>query len=82
VRLFILYLFTLPVVIFRINEFSFFSSIQKFERPYLLRFLGSSQDISALLDVMLVTVRFAGLSGNTAGGKNTEYNSEMCNKLL
>jgi hypothetical protein len=31
---------------------------------------------------MLVTVRFAGLSGNAAGGKNTEYNSEMCNKLL
>ena len=33
------------------------------------RFLGSSQDISALLDVILVTVRFVGLSGNTSREK-------------
>jgi hypothetical protein len=63
VRLFILYLFTFCVVMLRIKELSFFSSIQKFARLYFPRFLGSSQDISALLEVMSVTMRFVGLSG-------------------
>ena len=62
---------TLSVVIFRIGEFSFFSLMKNPERtakrPLLSPVLsGSGQDISALLDVMLVTVRFVGLSGNRA----------------
>ena len=59
---------------FRIREFSFFNLIRKREKPNLPEFLGSAQDISALLDVMLVTMRIAGLSGNTALGKSTKYN--------
>ena len=55
----------------RISEFSFFSLIQKRERPNIPRFLGSSQDTSALLDVMLVTVRFVGLSGTKPMEKST-----------
>jgi hypothetical protein len=48
------------VVMFRIKKFFFFSLIQKRETPNLSWSLGSGQDISALLDVMLVTVRFIG----------------------
>ncbi len=61
------YSFTFPRVMLRISEFSFFSLIQKCKMEgyavITLRLLGSSQDTSALLDVMLVTVRFVGLSG-------------------
>jgi hypothetical protein len=35
-------------------------------------FSGSAQDISALLDVILVTVRFVGLSGNRAKKKGNQ----------
>ena len=80
VRLFISYSFTFPVVMFRISEFSFFNLIQIRERSCLPGFLGSSHDISALLDVMSVTVRFIGLSGNAARGKSRKYNFEMYNK--
>ena len=59
---------------FRIREFSFFNLIRKREKPNLPGSLGSAQDISALLDVMLVTMRIAGLSGNAALGKSTKYN--------
>ena len=54
---------------FRIREFSFFSLIQKRERGSLPGFVGSAQDISALLDVIIVTMRFEGLSGNVATGE-------------
>jgi hypothetical protein len=57
------------VVVFRIREFSFFILIQNFERTLSAVFSGSSQDISALLDLMLVTVRFVGLHGNRARKK-------------
>jgi hypothetical protein len=80
VRLLILYLFTFRVVILRIKELASFSLIQQRERPYAPRFLGSSQDISALVDVMLVTVRFVGFSGNAASGKSTKTNFEICSK--
>ena len=65
-RLSNLYLFTLSVVVFRIREFSFFILIQNLERTLSPVFSGSTQDISALLDLTLVTVRFVGLSGNRA----------------
>jgi hypothetical protein len=58
----------------RIREFSFFNLIRKREKPNLPGSLGSSQDISALVDVMLVTMRFVGLSGNAALGKSTKCN--------
>jgi hypothetical protein len=50
------------------RELSFFSLIKNRERPPVSSplFCGSSQDISALLDVIFVTVRFVGLSGNRA----------------
>ena len=66
VRLFISYLLSLFVVVFWIKEFSFFSLIQNPVRLPSAVFSGSNQDISALLDMMLVTVRFVGLSGNRA----------------
>ena len=69
VRLFNSYSLTLSVVIFWMREFSFFSLIQnpvRFPSPVLL---GSSQDISAVLDVMLVTVQCVGLSGRRARNK-------------
>ena len=66
VRLFISYLLSLFVVVFWIREFSFFSLIQNPVRSPSPVFSGSSQDISALLDMMLVTVMFLGLSGNRA----------------
>ncbi len=53
----------------RITELSFFSLIQTRERRYRPLFLGSIQDISAVLDVMLVTVSFAGLPGTKAMGE-------------
>ena len=64
-----LYSLTLSVVVFRIREFSFFSLIHtpvRFPSPV---FLESNQDISALLDLMSVTLRFEGLSGNRARTK-------------
>ena len=62
-------LLTLSVVIFRMNEFSFFSSIRNSVRSPSPVLSGFSQDISALLDLMSVTVRFVGLSGNRARKK-------------
>ena len=62
----------------RIKELSFFNLIEKREIPSIPRILGSSQDISALLDLMFVTVRFVGLSGNKTMGKSTKYNHKMC----
>ena len=64
----------------RIRAFSFFSLIEKCEISDPPRFLGSSQDTSALLDVMLVTVRFIGLSGTKPMGKKYKYNFEICDK--
>ncbi len=68
---FISYLLSLSVVVFRIRELSFFifSLIQNLVRSPSPVFSGSSQDISALLDLMLVTVRFLGLSDNRATKK-------------
>ena len=57
------------MVIPNINFLSFFSSIRKFVKPCLPRNLGSSQNITALRDVMAVTVRFVGLSGNATSHK-------------
>ena len=54
---------------FRIREFSFCSLIQNRERPYLPGSLGSSQDISALVDVMSATMTFVGFPGNATEGK-------------
>jgi hypothetical protein len=51
------------------NEFSFFSSIRNPVRTPSPVFSGSSQDISALLDLMFVTVRVVGLSGRRARKK-------------
>ena len=72
VRLFISYLLSLSVVVFRIREFSFFSLIQNLVRSPSPVFSGSSQVILTLLDLMLVTVGFLGLSGNraTKGGNH------------
>ena len=58
----------LSLVVFRMRELVFFSIIKNSERPPVSSpvFSGSSQDISALLDVIFVTVRFVGLSGNRA----------------
>ncbi len=68
VRLFISYLLSLSVVVFRIRELSFFifSLIQNLVRSPSPVFSGSSQVILTLLDFMLVTVGFLGLSGNRA----------------
>ena len=68
---------TLSVVIFRIGEFSFFSLMKNPERTAARPlsspvFSGSAQDISALLDMMLVVVRFVGLSGNRARKKRNQ----------
>ena len=65
-RLSVSYLLSLFVVVFRIREFSFFSFIQNLVRLPSPVFFGSNQDISALLDLMLVTVKFVGLSDNRA----------------
>jgi hypothetical protein len=64
-----LYSLTISVVVFRMRDFSFFSLIHtpvRFPSPV---FLESSQDISALLDLMSVTVKFEGSSGNRARTK-------------
>ena len=53
----------------KIGELSFFNFIKNLENPYSPRVLGFAQDISTLLEVMLVTVRFVGLSGNTTEKK-------------
>jgi hypothetical protein len=68
VRLFKSYSLTLSVVVFRIRELFLFSLIKNPERRPVSSplFLGSSQDILTLLDVIFVTVRFVGLSGNRA----------------
>ena len=68
-RLFNLYSLTLSLVIFWVREFSFFSLIQNSVRSPSPVLLGSSQDILAVLDLMLVTVRSVGLSGNRARKK-------------
>ena len=65
---------TLSVVIFQIRVFPFFSLMKNPERTAKRPlsspvFSGSNQDISALLDVMLVAVWFVGLSGNRARKK-------------
>jgi hypothetical protein len=76
-----LYLFTLSVIVFRVRELSFFSLIQnpvRFPSPVLS---GCCQDISALLDLMFVNVRFVGLSGNRArkkGGQSVRYITCIC----
>jgi hypothetical protein len=57
------------VVVFTVKEFSFFSLIQNPVRSPCPVFFGSSQDISAILDLTLVTVRFVGLSGRRARKK-------------
>ena len=64
-----LYLLTISVVVFRMRDFSFFSLIHTPVRFLYLLFSESSQDISALLDLMLVTVKFEGSSGNCRAGK-------------
>jgi hypothetical protein len=48
---------------------SFDSLIRNPVRPSFPPFAGSTQDIPALSDVMLVTVSFEGLSGNKARKK-------------
>ena len=60
------------MVVFRIEKFSFFVLIQNAVRSPSPVFSGSSQDISALLDLILVTVRFVGLSGNRARKKGDQ----------
>ena len=80
-RSFILYSFTFPVVMARIRELFFFSLIQKRDRLNIPGYFGSSQDISALLDVMFATVRFVGLSGNTARKKSTNCDFELCSLI-
>ncbi len=57
------------MVVFRIRELFFFSLIQNLVRSPSPVFSGSNQDITALLDLMLVTVRFVSLSGNRARKK-------------
>ena len=59
----------LSVVIFWIKEFSFLNVIVNLVRGPSPVFTGSVQDISALLDLMLVTVRFVGASGSRAKRK-------------
>ena len=66
VRLFNVYLLTLFVMMFRVREPSFFSLILNLVRVPFPVLTGSIQDISALLDVMLVMVRFVGSSGTRA----------------
>jgi hypothetical protein len=60
------------VIVFTIREFSFFILIENPVRSPSPVFSGSSQDISALLDVMLAAVRFVGLSGNRARKKENQ----------
>ena len=69
VRLSISYLLTLSMVVFRITVLFFVSLIRNPVRPLFPPFAGSSQDIPALSDVMLLTVSFDGLSGNKARKK-------------
>jgi hypothetical protein len=61
----------LSLVVFWMRELSFFSLIKNPERRPVSSplFLGSSQDILTLLDVIFVTARFVGLSGNRARKK-------------
>ena len=69
VRLSKSYSLSLSLVIFWTREFFFFSWIKnpvRFPSPVSL---GSAQDILAVLDLMLVTVRVVGLSGNRARKK-------------
>ena len=70
VRLSSLYSFTFRILLLRIKDFPFLNLILKRERPYLPRFCGSSQDISALLDVMLAKVRLVGRSCVKPTGKS------------
>ena len=60
VRLFTVYLSTLSVVVLWKMELSFLSLIQELVRTPSPVFTGSTQDISALLDLMLETVSFVG----------------------
>ena len=66
VRLFNLYVESFPVVLLLIREFFFVSLIQNLSRLPSPVFCGAFQVISTLVDWMLVTVRFVGLSGNKA----------------
>jgi hypothetical protein len=54
------------VTSFRIEEFPLIQTPVRSPSPV---FSGSAQDISALLDLMFVTLRFVGLSGNRARKK-------------
>ena len=60
VRLTNVYLLTLSVVKFWTRKLSFFNLIQNLVRLPFPVLTGSIQDDSALLDLMLVTVRFVG----------------------
>ena len=61
----------------KIRELSFFNFIKNLENPYNPRFLGFAQDISTLLEVMLLTVRFIGLSGNTTEKRSKNVKSHI-----
>ena len=59
---------------FRIATFSFLSLIRKHDvSSYFPCSFGSSQDITALLDVILATVRFLGSSGTKPEKESTKY---------
>lgn len=81
-RLFNVYSLTLFVVIFRKGVLSFLSLILYcVRRPYPI-FTGSIHDILALLDLILVTVSFLGLSGCRAKEKNyAKSNTNFTNKI-
>ena len=78
VRLSTLYLLGLFVVLFWIKDLFFFSSIQNLVRSPSPVFSGCSQDISALLGLMSVTVRFVSLSGNRARKKEIIGYLHLC----
>ena len=63
------FLSVLSMVVLWIKEFSFWNVIVNFVRGPSPVFTGSIQDISALLDLVLVTVRFVGASGSRAKRK-------------
>ena len=60
------FLSVLSVVILWLKEFSFWNVIVNLVRGPSPVFTGCIQDISALLDLVLVTVRFVGASGSRA----------------
>ena len=60
------FLLVSSVVIFWVDKFSFLSVILNLVRPPSPVMTGSVQDISALLDLMFLTVRFVGASGSRA----------------